>query len=255
MNGLSSARDSLGFEVRERTGVQDKSWGRQGQYRREAIAIVLVVCSGRRLLAFRFVAGTGIFMVGYGLTCTQRYLEPLRFRLLFTVLSSTLMCGIVYEILRVTALNSRGSCTGSGRRSASRQRTRPRLRERDRGFELGSALRFLPLLGEERWGAGPNARASGTGRAFGVIGASSRCFWTFVSLREALDRQPASRVNLQTEGITSSNVSSRDGEARLRTSSAPVQAMAYRLYQIERRTIRAPATNKGEFRCERFRST
>jgi hypothetical protein len=84
--------------------VQDKSWGPNGQYRREVIAFAWLTGLTGLCWLFGFPAGSAIFMVLYGLTATRRYFRTLWHRVTFAALSAAVIWLLTDEMFTLTHL-------------------------------------------------------------------------------------------------------------------------------------------------------
>jgi putative tricarboxylic transport membrane protein len=82
--------------------IRERSWARHGQYRREVIAFGWLFGLVGLCWLVGFPIGTAIFMGGYGLTATRRYLRKIHHRVLFTIFSGAIMWLIVYEMFSLT---------------------------------------------------------------------------------------------------------------------------------------------------------
>jgi putative tricarboxylic transport membrane protein len=82
--------------------IQEKSWGRNGQYRRELIAFAWLFGLVGACWLVGFDYGAAIFVVSYGLLCTGRYLRSITQRLLFSVLGASVIWFVTHEMLSLT---------------------------------------------------------------------------------------------------------------------------------------------------------
>ena len=86
------------------TGVKDRSWGRQGQYRRELTALAWLAALIAGCYVFGFFVAVPAFMVAYGMLSTSDYLRTIRSRVIFSVLSAAVMWLVTYEMINVLTL-------------------------------------------------------------------------------------------------------------------------------------------------------
>jgi hypothetical protein len=90
-----AARDPVAVPILER------SWKKNGEYRREFIAILwmfgLVIASW----LIGFVWGVTVFMLAYCMISLKRHLPKLWQRSLFTIVSAAVMWAVTYEMLNL----------------------------------------------------------------------------------------------------------------------------------------------------------
>jgi putative tricarboxylic transport membrane protein len=84
--------------------IQDKSWGRNGQYRREVFAFAWLAALIGLSWIFGFPIGSAFFMALYGLTATKRYLTKFVHRLIFAAASTAVIWLGTYEMFHLTHL-------------------------------------------------------------------------------------------------------------------------------------------------------
>ena len=82
-----------------------RSWGPNGQYRRELFALVWLF--GLVVLCWLcgFVIGTALFMATYGMLATRRYLRTIQQRVLFAAISTFAIWLVTYEMFHLTGLD------------------------------------------------------------------------------------------------------------------------------------------------------
>lgn len=84
--------------------IQEKQWGRYGQYTREMVAFAWFCVGVALCYVFGFVWGIPAFVLMYGLTSIRRVLPLWYWRISFAVLSSAAMWGATYEMISLLHL-------------------------------------------------------------------------------------------------------------------------------------------------------
>lgn len=85
-------------------GVVDRSWGRNGQYRREVIALGFAVGLVALVWLIGFEWAVGIFMVVYGLTSTRRHFKSFTGQIIYTAVAAAAMVIVIYTLFSFTHL-------------------------------------------------------------------------------------------------------------------------------------------------------
>ncbi len=84
--------------------VHDKSWGFNGQYTREAFALIMYSGLIGGMFLFGFLWSVPVFVVGYGIFATRRVMPSIRSRILYSIIGAAVMWGGVYEVLNILHL-------------------------------------------------------------------------------------------------------------------------------------------------------
>jgi putative tricarboxylic transport membrane protein len=82
--------------------VEERSWGRNGQYRRELSAVAWLLALIGVVWLIGFTVGIAVFMVAFCAVAVRRYFRSQLRHAIFVVLGTAVMCGFVYVMLRVS---------------------------------------------------------------------------------------------------------------------------------------------------------
>lgn len=84
--------------------IREKSFGVNGQYRREAIAVALLALLIAMCWLLGFAVAVPIFVLLYGLTCTKRHFNRLHGRIIYSVAAAVVMWLVVHEMFQLSHL-------------------------------------------------------------------------------------------------------------------------------------------------------
>lgn len=82
--------------------IREKSFGANGQYRREVIAVAMLALLTALCWLVGFSAATAIFIAVYGLTCTKRHFKRVHTRVIYTAVMAVAMWVVVYEMFVIS---------------------------------------------------------------------------------------------------------------------------------------------------------